>query len=79
MLIVGHVVIGGVLLLEKAAAPETWVHLLIWLPATVWLSLVLLPRVKGALVGLQWALRMHGFGGEQDEADALKGQWDHQG
>jgi hypothetical protein len=23
----------------------------------------MLPRVKGALVGLQWALRMHGFGG----------------
>ena len=25
------------------------------------LTLVLLPSVKGALVGLQWALRMHGF------------------
>lgn len=29
--------------------------------ATV-LSLILLPRIKGALVGLQWAKRMHGFG-----------------
>jgi len=25
---------------------------------------VLLPRVKGAIVGLQWAQRMHGFGRE---------------
>jgi uncharacterized protein (DUF983 family) len=27
------------------------------------LSLYLLPRFKGAIVGLQWAKRMHGFGG----------------
>lgn len=26
------------------------------------LSLLLLPRIKGAFVGLQWARRMHGFG-----------------
>ncbi len=65
--IVGHVVIAGVLVLEKAYAPPSWVHLALWLPLTVILSLWLLPRVKGALVGLQWALRMHGFGGETDD------------
>jgi hypothetical protein len=26
------------------------------------MSLALLPRIKGAIVGLQWALYMHGFG-----------------
>jgi hypothetical protein len=26
------------------------------------MSLALLPPVKGGLVGLQWALRLHGFG-----------------
>jgi uncharacterized protein (DUF983 family) len=62
MFIVGHIVIGGVLSLERAYAPESWVHLTIWLPLTVVLSLALLPVVKGALVALQWALRMHGFG-----------------
>jgi uncharacterized protein (DUF983 family) len=67
MIVVGHVVIAGVLLLEKAFAPESWVHLALWLPLTVALSLWLLPRIKGALVGLQWALRMHGFGGPSDE------------
>lgn len=61
MLIVGHVVVGGVLMLERAVAPEIWVHMVLWLPLTVGMSLVLLPMVKGALVGLQWALRMHGF------------------
>ena len=34
-------------------------------PALLIMSLWLLPRVKGALVGLQWALRMHGFDGKQ--------------
>lgn len=71
MVIVGHVVIAGVLLLEKAFAPPSWVHLSLWLPLTVILSLWLLPHVKGALVGLQWALRMHGFGGATDETPEL--------
>ena len=62
MLITGHVILGGVLALERGVAPPTWVHLLIWLPLTIASSLWMLPRVKGALVGLQWALRMHGFG-----------------
>jgi hypothetical protein len=37
-----------------------------WFPLIIGLSLWLLPRVKGALVGLQWALRMHGFGDRDD-------------
>ena len=61
MLIVGHFIVGGVLALEKGLAPPTWVQLAIWLPMTLIASLLLLPRVKGALVGLQWALYMHGF------------------
>jgi len=67
MVIVGHVVVGGVLVLEQTYAPPSWVHMALWLPMTVILSLLLLPRIKGALVGLQWALRMHGFGGETDD------------
>ena len=68
MAIVAHVVVGGILALERAMAPETWVHLAIWLPLTTVLTFGLLPRIKGALVALQWALRMHGFGGEPDGA-----------
>ena len=66
ILIVGHVVVGGVLALEQAFAPADWVQAIIWLPLTVLLSMLILPRAKGALVGLQWALRMHGFGGVPD-------------
>jgi uncharacterized protein (DUF983 family) len=69
IVIVGHVIIGGVLWLERAYAPATWVHAALWLPLTLICSLWLLPRVKGTLVGLQWALRMHGFGGGADRLD----------
>jgi hypothetical protein len=27
----------------------------------------LLPKVKGAIIGLQWAARMHGFGADEQE------------
>ena len=63
ILIVGHVVVGTILPVERAFAPPLWLHAALWLPLTLAMSLWLLPRIKGAVVGLQWALRMHGFGG----------------
>jgi uncharacterized protein (DUF983 family) len=65
ILIVGHFIVGGALSLERGLSPPTWVHLVIWLPLTLIATLLLLPRVKGSLVGLQWALYMHGFGGPE--------------
>ncbi len=53
---VGHVVIPAMLVLERLARPEIWVHWALWIPLTLALSLALLPRIKGAVVGLQWAL-----------------------
>jgi uncharacterized protein (DUF983 family) len=61
IVIVGHIVVSLVLAVEMAYRPALWVHAALWLPLTVILTLVLLPSVKGTLVGLQWALRMHGF------------------
>jgi uncharacterized protein (DUF983 family) len=66
IMIVGHIIVPMLLALELAYQPPVWVHLAIWMPATILLSLILLPVVKGSLVGLQWALRMHGFSGEPD-------------
>ncbi len=59
--IVGHIVVPLALIAERAWQPPIWLHMALWLPLTVLLTLVLLPSVKGAVVGLQWALRMHGF------------------
>ena len=62
IVIVGHVIIGLMLHLEMAyenIAP--WVYLATMLPAAIILPLTMLPSIKGAVVGLQWANRMHGF------------------
>jgi uncharacterized protein (DUF983 family) len=61
IVIVGHVVVSLLMTVELLYGPPLWLHLALWLPLTILLSLLLLPIVKGALVGLQWALRMHGF------------------
>ncbi len=66
MTIVAHVIVPGLLLTEKIWQPPLWVHGVIWLPATLLLSLWLIPKVKGAIVGLQWANRMHGFGDDPE-------------
>lgn len=68
ILIVAHIVGAGILWLEQTYAPPTWVHWIIWLPLLLVLCLGLLPRIKGALIGLQWALKMHGFAGPDSEA-----------
>ncbi len=62
MFIVGHIVVPLVLVVEKVWHPDMWIHAVLWLPVTLGLTLFLMPRVKAAIVGLQWALRMHGFG-----------------
>jgi uncharacterized protein (DUF983 family) len=67
--IVGHIVIAGALIMERAFSPATWVHMAVWLPLTLFLCLTMLPAVKGALIGLQWSKRMHGFGGAADEPE----------
>ncbi|MFN3627899.1 MAG: DUF983 domain-containing protein [Parvibaculum sp.] len=67
IMVVGHVVVPMLLWTELAFAPPVWLHMTIWPALTLFLSLALLPRIKGAVVGWQWALRMHGFGGETDD------------
>ncbi len=67
--IVGHVAVGGVLWMERAYMPSPWVQAAIWLTLAIVMSLWMLPRIKGMLIGLQWALRMHGFGGPVVESE----------
>lgn len=69
ILIVGHIVVPLVLAVETAFAPPYWLHLSIWLPLILALTLGTLQPIKGAIVGWQWAHRMHGFDatGDPDE------------
>jgi uncharacterized protein (DUF983 family) len=61
IVIVGHMVVPAALIIETNYAPPVGLQLAIYLPFTLIASLLLLQPVKGAVVGLQWALRMHGF------------------
>jgi uncharacterized protein (DUF983 family) len=59
--IVGHLVVGIAFIVEVAFWPPWWTTFVVWLPLTAILAVALLQPVKGAIVGLQWSYRMHGF------------------
>jgi uncharacterized protein (DUF983 family) len=64
ILVVGHILAPAMLLYFELVRPEGWQMALVFSVVFVALSLWMLPRIKGAFVGLQWAKRMHGFGAE---------------
>lgn len=66
ILIAGHIMVGAAVLVTSLMALPLWAHLAIWIPLTVIVAVALLQPVKGAIIGLQWALYMHGFGGDED-------------
>ncbi len=68
--IVGHVVIPVALAFKQIFDPPLTVQFAIWLPAMVIFTWLLLPASKGAMVGLQWANRMHGFAGPDADPNA---------
>lgn len=62
ILIVGHLMAPLILYFFTKYRPDPYVLASVFSVGTVALSLFLLPRLKGMLVALQWAKRMHGFG-----------------
>lgn len=71
--IVGHIVLPLMMAIEIAYTPSLWIHVALWLPLTLVMCYWLLPRVKGALIGVQWANYMHGFYPGHKETDELQG------
>lgn len=64
-----------ILVVGHAMAPALHIGFVVWRPdplimitvlstGAIAMSLYLLPRLKGAIVGFQWARRMHGFSQE---------------
>ena len=62
ILIVGHVMAPLLIWVFTEFRPEPMVLATSFTVGSVALSLYLLPRLKGAIVGLQWAKRLYGFG-----------------
>ena len=61
ILLVGHLMVPFMHWVFVAFRPEPLVLATIFCTVCVGLSLYLLPRIKGMVVGFQWAKRMHGF------------------
>ena len=64
IVLVGHIAVGGFMMTDQSVSWSSWVHLAIWTPLTLILALVSIQPIKGAVIGWQWAARMHGFGGK---------------
>lgn len=64
ILIVGHVMIALLYETFVIYRPEPLTLFTIFAVGSVGLSLYLLPRLKGAMIGFQWARKMGGFGND---------------
>ncbi|WP_375461053.1 DUF983 domain-containing protein [uncultured Enterovirga sp.] len=63
MFVVGHIVGYGIYVSEtRFEDVPLWLHAVLWPSLAVGLSLGLLQPVKGAVIGWQYGLGMHGFG-----------------
>ena len=62
IMIVGHLLAPAIMFVYSTYRPEPMTMTAMFSVACVALSLYILPRMKGAMVAVQWAKRMHGFG-----------------
>jgi uncharacterized protein (DUF983 family) len=56
-----HIVVPLAFLATVVWTPPAWGYIVAFLPLAIGLTIVALPAVKGAIVGIEWALRQHGF------------------
>jgi len=54
ILIVGHLVVPGLLLMERSLHPPEWVQMVTWMPFTLLVTLAFLPFIKGAVIAAIW-------------------------
>ena len=60
ILVVGHIVVPLMLAVERASQWPEWVAMIVWPLVALILTVVLLPRAKGTLMGVIWATRAPG-------------------
>ena len=63
MVLTGHILVPLMLIMQTLTDFSVTTYLAIYLPLTAIAVFGLMQPVKGAVIGLQWALRMHGFDG----------------
>jgi uncharacterized protein (DUF983 family) len=63
--IVGHIIVFLMLHLDMTYHVQPITYVITMIPLAIVLPLLILPSIKGAIVGLQWANRMYDFGSGQ--------------
>ena len=69
IVVVGHVLMTGYLLTDMIWRVSPFVHMAIWIPLAVLTAIATVQPIKGGVIGLQWAYRMHGFSKEPEHGD----------
>jgi uncharacterized protein (DUF983 family) len=65
ILLTGHLLVPGVLWVEKVWMPPMWLHMALWLPLFAALCMLLLRPVKGAVVG--WMVTLGFMGSDHGQ------------
>jgi uncharacterized protein (DUF983 family) len=73
IMILGHVAVGGFMMTDTVLQIPMWAHFLIWIPITILVALLTIQPIKGGVIGLQWALKMHGFSQSKSESPSTGG------
>lgn len=68
ILIVGHLLVGTMIELDALFHISPMTYLMVMVPLGIVLPLAILQPIKGMVIGIQWAKRMHGFGKGRDPA-----------
>lgn len=69
ILIVGHILAPSIFWAFVKFRPDPMVLATVFAIGSVTLALFLLPRIKGMIVGIQWAKTMHGFGDSVEDTN----------
>ncbi len=64
--VVGHVVVAMIMIALKWDIVGMWTSMFITIGVAILVSILMMRPLKGMVVGAQWAMRMHGFGGNED-------------
>jgi len=64
--IVGHIVVAAAMILMDMDVVGLWTLVIGTCLLAIFLAVALMRPLKGMVVGAQWAMRMHGFGGHDD-------------
>jgi uncharacterized protein (DUF983 family) len=57
----GAIVVGLAIWLEVAFEPPIWVHLVVWVPAILIMSIAMLRPFKGILIGMHYKNLRHKY------------------